>query len=189
MSVKQAKWPVLKKMLFAYLAISKILYWINNVMRVAQNDFESVGRFVITRLLTLDIFIIACVVLAYFIDKHVKNTIIQIVIAYAAFLGLIFIQGLVIIHFFSAGEAVFQIIFGLEFFVNFTITFFVVGIVMTIKDHMKKVENDTYKPNPSLFSAADEIAKLKILLDDEVITQEEFDFKKKELLGMKGAIK
>lgn len=34
------------------------------------------------------------------------------------------------------------------------------------------------------FSIADEILKLKKLLDEGIITQEEFDKKKKELLGM-----
>ena len=38
-------------------------------------------------------------------------------------------------------------------------------------------------PNPTL-SVADELSKLKVLLDDGILTQEEFDHKKKKLLGM-----
>ena len=49
---------------------------------------------------------------------------------------------------------------------------------------------DDYRNNPeveevvSTVSAADEIKKFKALLDDGVITQDEFDIKKKQLLGL-----
>ena len=39
-------------------------------------------------------------------------------------------------------------------------------------------------PNPTTLSAADELKKFKELLDSGVITQEEFEAKKKQLLGL-----
>ena len=50
---------------------------------------------------------------------------------------------------------------------------------------MEKI-NDAQKPknNATTVSSADEIAKFKNLLDDGIITQDEFDTKKKQLLGL-----
>ena len=46
-------------------------------------------------------------------------------------------------------------------------------------EYKEKGEN-----NDSSVSAADEIVKFKKLLDDGIISQEEFDAKKKQLLGL-----
>ena len=45
-------------------------------------------------------------------------------------------------------------------------------------------ESDTNEVRTETISAADEIRKFKALLDDGIITQEEFEAKKKELLGL-----
>lgn len=46
-------------------------------------------------------------------------------------------------------------------------------------------DNDAVEfSNTASFSTADEIKKLKELLDEKIITQEEFDEKKKQLLGL-----
>jgi len=42
----------------------------------------------------------------------------------------------------------------------------------------------TGKVQKDMFDVADEIRELKELLEDELITQEEFDAKKKQLLGI-----
>ena len=47
----------------------------------------------------------------------------------------------------------------------------------------KKAENQK-AVNPTPFSTADELKKFKELLDSGIITQEEFDAKKKQLLGL-----
>jgi uncharacterized membrane protein len=51
-----------------------------------------------------------------------------------------------------------------------------------------QVSNDTgfsyATPTPQTHNSADDIAKYKSLLDSGVITQEEFDTKKKQLLGL-----
>lgn len=64
---------------------------------------------------------------------------------------------------------------------------------VVFRDHNKKIEeikniveqkiNQANEPIQSI-SSADEIAKFKKLLDDGTITQEEFDAKKKQLLGL-----
>lgn len=59
------------------------------------------------------------------------------------------------------------------------------------KEEMDKLVNfinkkisEAHSNNGSAVSSADEIAKFKKLLDDGTITQEEFDAKKKQLLGL-----
>lgn len=50
---------------------------------------------------------------------------------------------------------------------------------------MEKINDvQALKNNVTTVSSADEIAKFKNLLDDGIITQEEFDAKKKQLLGL-----
>lgn len=54
-----------------------------------------------------------------------------------------------------------------------------------IQSKMKEAKSSTvHIANPQPLSAADEIKKYKELLDSEVITQEEFDTKKKQLLEL-----
>ena len=48
----------------------------------------------------------------------------------------------------------------------------------------KIVENNSKSGNQSALSPADELKKYKDLLDQGIITQEEFDAKKKQLLGL-----
>ncbi len=52
-------------------------------------------------------------------------------------------------------------------------------------DILDKLQKDTQQPAPSAaVSAADELKKYKELLDMGILTQEEFDAKKKQLLGL-----
>jgi len=60
--------------------------------------------------------------------------------------------------------------------------------ISTLDDEAWEVEKPNSphhkQPPPTTVSSADEIMKFKQLLDSGIITQEEFDTKKKELLGM-----
>ena len=57
------------------------------------------------------------------------------------------------------------------------------GIIRPLFDEYKNNE-DNEKNNDNTVSAADEIVKYKNLLDQGIISQEEFDEKKKQLLGL-----
>lgn len=52
-----------------------------------------------------------------------------------------------------------------------------------LEENSKQLNNNNNNPN-SEFSVADEILKFKSLLDQGIVTQEEFDLKKKELLNL-----
>ena len=58
-----------------------------------------------------------------------------------------------------------------------------IDLVMSLKEPLKK-NNQTTNANQNQFSAADEIMKYKQLWDAGAITQEEFEAKKKQLLGL-----
>lgn len=57
-------------------------------------------------------------------------------------------------------------------------------VVKYIKDKVSEFKKAKNAPVVAQISAADELKKFKELLDMEIITQEEFDAKKKELLGL-----
>ena len=53
-----------------------------------------------------------------------------------------------------------------------------------VKERVSDIKNRESQPYQSQVSAADEIKKFKELFDMGIITQEEFDAKKKQLLGL-----
>ncbi len=55
-------------------------------------------------------------------------------------------------------------------------------VALQIKEYIEKMQSSTNSINQ--FSSADELIKYKQLLDDGVITQEEFNSKKKQLLNL-----
>lgn len=56
-------------------------------------------------------------------------------------------------------------------------------IALRIRDYIENYQANQGAPTQAL-SGADEILKYKKLLDDGILTQEEFDAKKKQLLGL-----
>lgn len=60
----------------------------------------------------------------------------------------------------------------------------VAAVIRPAFDDYKMHEDDEEPSNGGGISAADEIAKFKGLLDQGIISQEEFDAKKKQLLGL-----
>ena len=59
-----------------------------------------------------------------------------------------------------------------------------ISALENIADYVKSLDEAAQYEAPQVVSAADEIAKFKQLLDNGIITQEEFDAKKKQLLGL-----
>lgn len=53
-----------------------------------------------------------------------------------------------------------------------------------LKALIEKLQNESEVPNISQSSAADELKKFKVLLDEGIINEEEFQAKKKQLLGI-----
>ena len=57
------------------------------------------------------------------------------------------------------------------------------ALLYRIKDYIEKTAKQSAASSGSA-SGADELKKFKVLLDEGIITQEEFDAKKKQLLGL-----
>ena len=62
---------------------------------------------------------------------------------------------------------------------------FIVALIHSLcMDDLNASESPPEKRKPAFIGTADELKKYKDLLDSGVITQEEFDAKKKQLLGL-----
>ena len=64
--MQKKKWAPIKKMLFTYLAISKIVYWIDIIS--AADNLEGVVQVVSQRLINRDIVVILLIIFTYFLE-------------------------------------------------------------------------------------------------------------------------
>ena len=62
--------------------------------------------------------------------------------------------------------------------------FFVTSVAMEIKYRFKEQKKESAKDVLSFKSTEDKLAMLKVLLDEGILTQEEFDYKQDILLSM-----
>ena len=179
--MKKINWSAIKKMLFAYLAVSKILYWIS----IIPADFEGVGSVIWERLIEQDLVVIAIIVITYFFDKNVKKQ--RGVLAHIKlFAGnyVIYVATL-IIYVMILGSilptpANLWMIMTSSFMLEWTIIFFILMAAIEAKERLKKKEAHEYAVDIQCTSVKFEM--LKTLLDDGVLSQEEFDKQKTKLL-------
>jgi len=187
MSAKKGKRSAIWGMLFAYLAISKILYWYNIILAALyQGNLMAMGEAVLMRLLTQDVPIISGVLIMFYMEKfyHLKisklnkalNQVMAHIIAYLLFMGIVILYFWVMILFFDF----FQNINWGENLIYTSIAYLIVVIVLEIKQHFKKKEMTEYIP---ILNESEKLTLLKTLLDNNVLTQEEYDSKKEKLLG------
>ena len=138
--MKKRKWSGLKDGLIMYLAISKIMYWINVVAGMAQNDFEEALPFVIDRILTQDLPIILVVACMVVIDRSKGKIHTKLAIGYVAFIGISFVYTVAIQWIFQGDPMGGVLFFGRQF-VGFTIQYVVITVILEVKEHfIKKVK-------------------------------------------------
>lgn len=171
--MKKYRSPI-KKMLFAYLAASKVLSWIETI----PANFEGVGNVILNRLLQQDLILISFIVIMYFVeykcidwDKRLANIKLFIsgyVIFVVLLISNLYAQNL----FFSLSINVREILLS-QVMLNMSIIFFVVMVAVTVKEHIKKKDAVEYA-----LKAQGENIKLEVLktfLDDGVLSHEEFE--------------
>ena len=188
MSAKKSKKSEIWAMLFAYLTISKMFYWLNLISdAVNEGDLSTVGNAVLTRLLAQDMLIILGILLVTCLEKFVLSRVSkykkiwrQIAEHIAIYLLM---QGVIFVYF-----QVRTLILGIPLNWNWGESFIIGGIlyliiagVLEIKGFLKKKELTECAP---VLSADEKLAMLKTLLDNSVLTQEEYDRKKGELLDL-----
>ena len=178
--VMRKSWSPIKEMLFTYLALTKILYWFNTVNTIDQNGLGNMREVILRRLLNQDIFLILVVVFFYFLDERLQlkkskySEILEQVVFYA--IGFIALLGILL--------AYNWIVFGfLEvdswwiFIRNTAFAYLLTVAILNIKYYFKTKT----KIEMTLFSKSDDDKRLMLrtLFDEGLLTQEEFDNKKK----------
>jgi len=183
--IKKENWSLIKEMLFAYLAISKIMYWVNTINSVNQNGLGDVREAVVIRLLNRDLILIVSVIFFYYLDSriHLKkskyNKILEYITLYS--IGFIFLIGIILFYNWLLSSPI-PIESWPTFIINFAPSYFAIVVVFEIKHHFKSKAK--LKNASSMGSIDDKLSMLEILREDDVLTQEEFDQKKDRLHGM-----
>jgi len=185
MNVKKGKRTTIWEMLFVYLAISKIIYWVN-IIAVAffQGDIRAVGEAVLARLLNQDILIIMGILLVFCVERFTQRKMLQYkkvwvrlieyIVSYLLVMGIAFTYywatSLILGRSlnWSWGE---NLIYG-------GVLFLAISVVLEIKYYLKKKEKTEYTP---VLNTEEKLSMLKTLLDNNVITQDEYEGKKKTL--------
>ena len=187
MSAKKGKRSVIWGMFFTYLVISKILYYSDLITATLnQGDLWIVGEAVINRLLTHDILIILIILLTFNTEKFIPlkiskysetvNSVIVHSIDYVLYMGVLALYFWAMMFF-----DFFQNLNWFVFFIYSSVIYLIIVIVLEIKKYLKKKEVTAYGSD---LSTDEKLAMLKTLLDNGVLTQEEYDNKKEELLSV-----
>jgi hypothetical protein len=188
--IKRKLFPI-KEMLFTFLAINKILYWVETITEINPDGLGDVVEVVLMRLLNRDLILILGVVGFFLLDRLVESkkskhsnileNVIFYAIGYVGLMVIVFIYNVVInlifeAQDFSLGE--FARAF-LDFLPSGTLGYLAVVVVMEIKQGFKSKEKKLSAPAAP--NTDDKLAMLKVLLDHNILTQNEFDQKSAKL--------
>ena len=174
-------------MLFSYLVISKVLYY-SDIITTALNEggLSAMGETILSRFLARDILIILIILLTFNTEKFVTltlskynktvNPMIVHSIDYVLYMGVLAIYFWTMLFF-----GIFQNMNWLVFFIYSSIIYLAIVIAIEGKKYLKKKEMTAYT---HVLNTDEKLVMLKTLLDNSVLTQEEYERKKDELLGM-----
>ena len=185
MNEKTRKWLPIKEMLFTYLAISKMMYWLNIVTEAS--GFDGVLHAVLERLINRDIVLILVIVFLYVLEhKFIMNQkwnnflaqVILIIVGYVLF-SVILITYVWVLHLIFTTNFSIRVFMG-SYLAGWTITYFVIAIAAAVQEHFKKKAASEYAID--IKSMNIKLEMLQALLNDGVLSQEEFDMQKVRLL-------
>ena len=178
-------------MLFSYLAVSKMVYWINLI----TSDYEEVWRLVWQRFLAQDVLIIVVIVFIHFFEhklvlKQKKwNSVLADTITAIGGYVIFFVVALIyvmIVNSLPPTPANIWLIITSGFMINLTVIYFIIFVALTMKERFKKKE--AYKYALDIQSMDIKVEMLKTLLDDGVLSQEEFDKQEAKLLDKQSSV-
>jgi len=187
MNEKNGKWAVIWQVTFSFLVVSKVLYYSDFITSaLSRGGLLAMGEAVLNRLLTQDILIILIILLTFNTEKFVAskikkfdksvNQIIVHIIDYVLYMGVLAIYFWAMLFF-----NFFQDFSWFVFFIYSSSIYLVIIIVLESKKYLKKKE---ITGHTLILSEDEKLSMLKTLLDNSVLTQEEYNSKKKELLGV-----
>jgi len=150
-------------------------------MNQSDLDLGSMGQAIIMRLLGQDLLLIAGVAMFFFLDKLISqkqsksNSVLDIIKFYG--IGYVALFGLTVIYIGIMNLFVSVQIYSLSAFViQGTLGYIVVAVVLNLKYYFKSKEKSVYAVSAP--STEDKLSMLQALLDDGILTKEEFDQKK-----------
>jgi len=202
--MKLKKWSPVKEILFTYLAINKILYWAYIIMGMEEISFASGGKVLLDRFLAQDLVIIACIILMFYLDWRIKekrtkyNIVVEHVIPYSigyvAFLGVTLVSNALRLVIFYTENITWSeyISFFVGSIIPLTIGYLVVIVALEIKLYFKNAGkkaaeesllDQSLNESSKTRSIEDKLSMLKVLFDDGILNQEEFEDKKEKLLA------
>jgi len=182
---KKSKWLPIKEILIVYLAVSKVLYWVETVSGVGQSDFGEMSRALLMRLLERDLLLIAVVILFYFLDGlterklrggRIWKHVVFYVAGFVGLIGLFYLYIWIISWFFPMELPVIAVVVS-----EMIGGYLVVIIAINLKYHFKEREKKTSKEQLLAETFEDKLGMLEALLRDGVLSQEEFEQKREQV--------
>ena len=168
---------IFKEFLFAYLAVTKVMYWINTF--AGLDGFGEFGAAFLDRMIGQDIVVIIILIAMYIMDerffrgKSDRDVVANIKLfsmGLIVFLGVVTSYTLIIGLFIEVNVNSWP-----QFILEFSMGFAVIYAFVFLKDMVKKKQAEKYALDTSTDEA--KIAMLKSLCEVGVLTQEECDEK------------
>ena len=190
--MKKDKGFPIKELVVAYLAISKAMYWIGIIAEA--EGFHGMWSAVLERLLTRDIVTILLLISIYAFEymyvmkqKRWSGNLAQAIIigvGYVMFAVILFAYLLVLNVVLQDNFTLrsFVVVFFSSDLLAMSISYFVIAAFIYGKESLKKKEAYAYAVE--IQSDDIKLETLKALLDDGVLSQEEFEIQKVKLLDV-----
>ena len=172
-----------KELLFAYLAVSKLMYWMDKINAIPEDGLGAILNLIIARLLEQDIMTIWVLVSMFLLDHYIEThpsiakgwfrNFIFYNIGYAIYVvsivGYLLLIGLYFGPQFDGWRGLLEILFF------YSIFYVIACVILNLKDRLKKKEAEKYILEEK--EKDDTIALLSVLYERGVLTQEEFESK------------
>ena len=185
MQKKKDKWLSIKEVLFVYLALSKIIYWVETVLAMEQSDFGGIGTAVLMRLLNRDLLLILSVIFFLLLDKFIEKklkggnlwkNVLLYAVGFVGMIGLTYAYMWIMSWFFVVNIPSLVTLAS-----NLFVGYIAAMVALNVKYYFKAKEKETFKTALPAPSAEDKLAMLQVLLDDGILTQDEFDRKREKV--------
>jgi len=131
--MKGQKWSFVKTALITYLAVSKILYWIDAASDMMQGDMGGARIAIIIRIIGRDLPLVLAVIGFVFIHKSRGRLWIKLILGYVATIGILFLYLFIMV---SLGRISVMSYFNL--FVYYSVSYVIINVVLLGKELIKR---------------------------------------------------
>jgi len=131
--MKSQKWTFVKAAFITYLAVSKILTWIDAASDMMQGDMGGARVAIIIRIIGRDLPLLFAVIGFVFIHKSKGRLWLKLILGYVATIAILFLYLFVMV---SLGRISVTSYFNL--FVYYSVSYAIINLVLLGKDFLKK---------------------------------------------------